>query len=315
MEHSHTTKPACAHTDIRRAGWIEQKLPPSFRPFAYLMRLDRPIGTWLLLFPGWWAILAASGGILGLGFRGAFVLSLFGLGAVIMRGAGCAVNDLWDRTLDRQVERTKSRPLAAGDITPFQAIFLIFVLLCIGFLILVQLPVLAILIGVGSLVLVWLYPLAKRVMWCPQLVLGLTFNVGVLMGWASLREELSAPAWVLYLAGICWTLGYDTIYAHQDKEDDALVGIKSTALWFGKRSPFYVAGFYGATVLLIYGAGWLTGEGLLFYVLWAVAAVHLIFQTVRWKPDDPANCLSVFRSNRDFGVLVLLAFASKSFGG
>lgn len=277
------------------------------------MRLDRPIGTWLLLLPGWWAILAASVGVSNLGIWGWYVLFLFGLGAILMRGAGCAINDLWDRKLDRQVERTKSRPLAAGDLTPLQAILLVLVLLWIGLLILVQLPASAILIGVASLSLVGLYPLAKRVIWCPQLVLGLTFNVGALMGWASLREEINAPAWILYLAGIFWTLGYDTIYAHQDKQDDALIGIKSTALWFGEKSPLFVAGFYGVAALMIYAAGWLTNQSPIFYGLWAIATLHLIQQVFRWNLDDPANCLAVFRSNRDFGLLVLLAFTIGKF--
>lgn len=310
MEHSHSIKPNTPHTDIRSGGWIEQKLPPHARPFAYLMRLDRPIGTWLLLLPGWWAILAAAGGVSGLGVWGWYVLFLFGLGAIIMRGAGCAINDLWDRKIDRQVERTKSRPLAAGDITPLQAILLILVLLWMGLLILVQLPTSAILVGVASLGLIGIYPLAKRVMQCPQLVLGFTFNVGALMGWASLRGEINTPAVLLYGAGICWTLGYDTIYAHQDKQDDALIGIKSTALWFAQRSPLFISGFYGAATLMIYFSGWLTNQGPLFYGLWAIATFHLIRQVSRWDLDNPASCLAVFRSNRDFGLLILLAFAS-----
>lgn len=274
------------------------------------MRLDRPIGTWLLLLPAWWGILAASGGVAALGPKEIWTFFLFGIGAVLLRGAGCTVNDIWDRDIDRKVERTRLRPLAAGDVGVGQAIFFAACLLGLGFLILIQLPRPAIVIGLLSLGLVVLYPLAKRVTWYPQLVLGLTFNIGVLIGWAAVTGQPPAlPAWILYLAGVFWTLGYDTIYAHQDKEDDARIGVRSTALRFGKKSPLCVMIFYAAFSALVYLAGFLGGKDAPFFFFWSLASLHLVWQTNRWDMDDPRNCLTLFRANRETGWLVLLSFA------
>lgn len=297
------------HTDIVKTGWVEQKLPRAARPYAYLMRLDRPIGTWLLLLPGWWAIVAGGAGVENMGWYGFYLLFLFGLGAVIMRGAGCVINDLWDIKYDRMVERTKSRPLAAGDIKPLQALFFLFFLLWVGLIILVQLPSPAIFIGIAVMALVVSYPLAKRVTWYPQFVLGLTFNIGALMGWAAIAGEVEAAAWVLYAAGLAWTLGYDTVYAHQDKADDAIVGVKSTALKFGAKSPVCVFWFYMLAAVLLYAAGMMLDVEWPFYLIWALATFHLIAQVAGWNMDDPASCLSVFRSNRNFGLIVMAAFA------
>lgn len=297
------------HSDIVKTGWVEQKLPPAFRPYAYLMRLDRPIGTWLLLLPGWWTIVAGGSGVENMGWYGFYLLFLFGVGAVIMRGAGCVINDLWDIKYDRMVERTKSRPLAAGDIKPLQALFFLFFLLWLGLIILVQLPSSAIFIGICVMVLVVTYPLAKRVTWYPQVVLGLTFNIGALMGWAAIVGELEPLAWVFYIAGLAWTLGYDTVYAHQDKADDAIVGVKSTALKFGDKSPVFVFWFYMVTAALLYAAGMLSDVQWPFYLIWALATFHLMMQVVSWDMNDPASCLSVFRSNRNFGLIVMAAFA------
>lgn len=279
------------------------------RPYAYLMRLDRPIGTWLLLLPGWWAIMAGGGGIDTMGWYGVWLLALFGIGAVIMRGAGCIINDLWDVKYDRMVERTRSRPLAAGDVSPRQALAALFILLWLGLLILVQLPGETICIGIAVMALVLTYPLAKRLTWYPQLVLGLTFNIGALMGWTAMVGGFEPEAWLLYFAGIFWTLGYDTIYAHQDKADDALIGIKSTALKFGDRSSAYVFWFYMAAALLLYLTGFSLDMAWPFYPLWSLAAFHLIVQVARWDMNDPVSCLATFRSNRNFGLLVFAAFA------
>ncbi len=316
MTEVNTTQPAstqdtvhAGHTDIVKTGWVEQKLPPAARPYAYLMRLDRPIGTWLLLLPGWWAIVAGGAGVENMGWEGFYLLILFGLGAVIMRGAGCVINDLWDIKYDRMVERTKSRPLAAGDIKPLQALFFLFFLLWVGLIILVQLPTPAILIGVLVMALVVSYPLAKRVTWYPQFVLGLTFNIGALMGWAAVVGELEPVAWVFYAAGLAWTLGYDTVYAHQDKADDAIVGVKSTALKFGEKSPLYVFWFYMVTAALLYVAGMMIDVQWPFYLIWALATFHLISQVIAWNMNDPASCLAVFKSNRNFGLIVMAAFA------
>lgn len=253
--------------------------------------------------------MAAGQGPLNMGWRGFYFIILFALGAVIMRGAGCVINDLWDRDIDAQVERTKSRPLAAGDVTPAKAFLFLFILSWFGLMILVQLTTTAIFLGLLSVLLIILYPLAKRVTWYPQFILGLTFNMGALMGWASMTGQLAWPALLLYMAGIAWTLGYDTIYAHQDKEDDAIIGIKSTALKFGDDSLRWIAGFYGATAFLLLLVGVLMNAYWGFYVGWAACCFHLIIQLYVWNKDDPVSSLNTFRSNRNFGLLVLLALA------
>lgn len=297
------------HTDIAKDDWVDRFLPHKARPYARLMRLDRPIGTWLLLWPCWWS--AALAGIEG-GREIGFMI-LFAIGAVIMRGAGCVLNDLYDRDIDGKVERTQTRPLVSGEISVFgAAVFLIFLLLA-GLAVLVQFNALTRWLGVGSLILVFTYPLAKRVTWWPQLVLGLTFNWGALLGWTAVRGEVGLPALLLYVAGIFWTLGYDTIYAHQDKRDDALVGIKSLALYLGERSRVWIGSFYAACLGLLVASGAAAGMGLLFFVLLLLPAAHAFWQLRTWKMDDPANCLARFRSNRDFGVLVFMAIAAGAF--
>ena len=286
-------------------GWIDRLLPRGARPYAYLMRLDRPIGAWLLLLPGWWAIMLAGGG----GLRGTDwgLMVLFGIGAVIMRGAGCVVNDMWDRDLDRMVERTRGRPLAAGTVSWRQALLFTGVLAGAGFLILIQMSTLAIILGVLTLPLIISYPLMKRVTWWPQAFLGITFNAGALIGWAAVTGHLSMAAWVLYGAGILWTLAYDTVYAHQDKDDDALVGIRSTARLFGTAGEKWVAGFYAVSWVGVLAAFLLAGAGWLSCVLLVVPALYAFLQIRVWRMDDPASSLMVFRASRDYGLLVLLA--------
>jgi 4-hydroxybenzoate polyprenyltransferase len=218
-------------TDIRTGGWVRY-LPRRMIPYALLARFDRPIGAWLLFLPGLWAIILAAQTV----YLGLWLVFLFGIGALVMRGAGCVVNDMWDRKMDRQVTRTAGRPLASGVLKPIDALVFLALLLAIGLLVLSQLDNAARLLGVISLVPVALYPLAKRVTWWPQVVLGVTFGWGVPMGYAASTGYLNWPALPLYGAAILWILGYDTIYAHQDRVDDALIGVRSTARLFGAHT-------------------------------------------------------------------------------
>lgn len=300
------------HTDIKRLVWIERILPAKLLPYASLARLDRPVGIWLLLLPGWWSIMLASGGIAGMGMREWSIFALFGIGAIVMRAAGCVINDLWDRDLDRQVERTRGRPLAAGTLTPKQGLVFLATLLLIGLIVLLQLNTTSIFLGFLTIPLIVLYPLMKRITWWPQAFLGLTFNFGALMGWSAVTGTLAAPAVLLYIAGIFWTIGYDTIYAHQDKEDDLMAGIKSTALKFGEKSRFWVAHFYGyALIFMLMATLYHTWEeSIIAAVLLLLAGGgHMLWQLKTWRTDDPASALRIFKSNRDFGLIVLAAFA------
>lgn len=295
------------HTDIKPGGWIA-RLPAGWRPYALLARLDRPVGIWLLLLPGWWAIALAAGGIDGLRGWPGVLMFLFAVGAIVMRAAGCAVNDLWDRQLDAQVARTKIRPLAAGTITPRQAFVFLFCLLVAGFVILLTTRSPAtIVLGFLTLPLIGAYPLMKRITWWPQLFLGIVFNFGALMGWAAVTGAVPAPALALYIGGIFWTLGYDTIYAHQDREDDARIGIKSTARRLGPASRPWVAGFYAMAFAFVVAAFVMARAGTMSYGLLSLAAAQFVWQVRTWDMDDPESCLRVFRSNRDWGVILLAA--------
>ncbi|WBV43417.1 4-hydroxybenzoate octaprenyltransferase [Pseudoroseomonas cervicalis] len=291
------------HTDIRALGWVAQ-LPPGARPYALLMRLDRPIGSWLLFLPGLWAFAMVAPGW----GTGLWLTLLFAIGSVVMRGAGCVVNDLWDRDLDRQVTRTAGRPLASGAVRPKQALAFLAALLAIGLAILLQLNPFCWLLGVVSLVPVALYPLAKRVTDFPQAVLGLTFSWAAPMGYAAATGHLDAPGLLLYAAAFLWILGYDTIYAHQDREDDALVGIRSTARFFAERTRAALVVFYGGMLALLLAAGAMAGMGWLFYPALLPAALLLVRQIRALDIHDPALCLALFRSNREVGLLVALAF-------
>lgn len=291
------------YTDIRDRGWIA-RLPESWRPYALLMRLDRPIGVWLLVLPGFWgiALLAPSW------TEGLRLFLLFAIGAVVTRGAGCVVNDLWDRELDRRVERTRGRPLASGAVSPRQALAFLTALGIVALAVLFQLNGTAIVVGLVSLVPVILYPLAKRVTDWPQAVLGMTFGWGALLGPAAAAGALGWEAALLYAASIAWILGYDTIYAHQDREDDALVGIRSTALKFGERTRPFLAACYGATLLLLALAGWVAGLGPWFWPALLLPAALLARQVAALDIRDPAHCLTLFRANREVGLAVTLAF-------
>ena len=279
-------------------------LPASWQAYALLMRLDRPIGVWLLLLPGLWAFAMAAPDW----GTGLWLTLLFALGATIMRGAGCVVNDLWDRELDKKVSRTAGRPLASGAVSVKQAVVFLAVLLLLGLVILLQLNWLCVILGVVSLVPVALYPAAKRVTDWPQAVLGLTFSWGAPMGYAAATGRLDAPGLVLYAAAFLWILGYDTIYAHQDREDDALVGVRSTARRFGERTRPFLLFCYGGAVALLLLAGFLAGSGVLFYPALLLPAVLLLWQVGRLDIHNPALCLRLFQRNREVGLLVALAF-------
>lgn len=293
-------------TDIRFD--LVSKLPRKAQPYALLMRLDRPIGWWLLLLPGWWAIALAGNGVTSLTGYNWYTLVLFLIGAIVMRGAGCVVNDLWDRDLDAKVERTRMRPLASGAVKPWQACIFLAFLLLIGLFILVQMPALTIWLGLASLVFIGVYPYMKRITWWPQAFLGITFNFGVLMGWAAVTGNISFSAVFMYAGAFFWTLGYDTIYAHQDKQDDQMVGIKSTALLFGERSKKWVGIFYTAAWVLIVAAAFLDQANILSSGLLLLPGLHLLLQVLLWNPDNPASSLRWFKSNRDCGLLFFLCF-------
>ena len=286
-------------TDIAATGWVAQ-LPPWLRPYALLLRLDRPIGAWLLFLPGLWGILL-PGVPAG---RTAGLIALFAVGSVVMRGAGCVVNDMWDRDLDRKVARTAGRPLASGALRMRQAAVLLAGLLVIGLGILLQLNRLCWGLGVGSLVLVALYPLAKRVTWWPQLMMGFTFGFGAPMGYTAATGRVDAAWAALYAAAILWDLGFDTIYAHQDREDDALAGVHSTARLFGEHTRPFLAACYVATLALLVLAGWLAGLAPWFYAGLVLPGALLAQQVIQLDIHDPAACLRLFRLNRETGLAV-----------
>ncbi len=292
-------------SDIQRGNWVDRALPAPARPYARLARLDRPIGTWLLLLPGWWA----------LAFTGTpwpylrFVV-LFAAGALLMRTAGCVINDLTDRKYDAKVARTADRPIASGQVSVPAAFVYLAVLLAISLVILLQFNGFAVAVGAASLVLVVAYPWFKRFTYWPQAFLGLTFNWGVLVAWAATSGGLEPPALSLYAAGFFWTLGYDTLYAHQDKEDDALVGIKSTALLFGDNSRRWVLAFYAIAVALLAATGVAAEMGVIYYAGLALAALHLAWQATRVDIADAKDCLAKFNSNRDFGLLLFAAIVA-----
>lgn len=282
----------------------DKLLTQKLKPYARLARLDRPTGWWLLLLPGWWAIALAAGRAGG-GMPDFGLLALFFAGAIIMRGAGCTLNDLADREFDAKVARTRSRPLPSGEVSVRGAVVFLMLLLTLALAILVQLNRLSISLGAASLGLVALYPFMKRWTNWPQLTLGLAFNWGALMGFAAVEGRLSAAAMSLYAGGVFWTLAYDTIYAHQDKEDDAVIGVKSSALALGSATVPWVAGFFFVSLVLIDLAGVLAGAGAIFHLGVAAAAVHAAWQLSRLNIDDPESCLRIFRSNRDFGFIIL----------
>lgn len=291
-------------TDIRKWRVIES-LPAKIRPYAYLMRLDRPIGTYLLLFPALWSLtlayLTTQNSISGYTFI--TLILLFSMGALVMRSAGCVINDIWDRNLDKKVERTRERPIASGAVSLKQAIGFLAILLGIGAIILFQLNAATIALGFISLIFVVAYPAMKRITWWPQAFLGLTFNFGALMGWTAVTGELSLISFLLYSGGFFWTLGYDTIYAHQDIEDDVMAGVKSTARIFQEKSKIWVAGFYAFCTLLLLSAV-ILATGQIYSALIALPAFSiLLYQLLSWDLESKPSSLSMFKANALFGGL------------
>jgi len=306
MNHdSHT--PSGKVADAQDRHWVDNWLFASLRPYARLARFERPIGWWLLLLPGWWAIaLAETGGALAetSGSINAKLLMLFLIGAIAMRGAGCTFNDVVDRDFDGKVERTRSRPIPSGQVSVRQAIAFLIGLSLIGLVVLLQLDPMAIWLGIASLGLVAVYPFMKRFTYWPQIFLGLAFNWSALVGWAAVTGQVPVSAWLLWLGGILWTLGYDTIYAHQDKEDDVRIGVKSTALKLGDATGKWLTGFFAGALILIDAAGWLAGAGLLFHAGVAGAGMHAVWQLTRLDINNPDSCLKMFRANRNFGLII-----------
>jgi 4-hydroxybenzoate polyprenyltransferase len=284
-------------------NWVDTLAPSWLRPYLRLARLDRPIGSWLLLLPCWWssalAAIAAHARAPSLAH-----IVLFFIGAFAMRGAGCTWNDIVDRHLDASVERTRSRPIPSGQVSVLQAALFLVLQALIGLAVLISFNGFAILLGIASLAIVAVYPFMKRITYWPQIVLGLAFSWGALMGWAAAFGNLAAPALLLYAGSISWVIGYDTIYAHQDREDDALIGIKSTALLFGPRTKPMLVLFYAVAVVLIGAAGYLAGAGWPFALGLALFAAHLGWQIVRLETGDSDNCLAVFKSDRDAGLIL-----------
>ncbi|KAK1325689.1 hypothetical protein QJS10_CPA01g00105 [Acorus calamus] len=283
-------------------SWIDVYLPKSARPYAYLSRLDKPIGTWLLAWPCMWSItLAADPGTL----PDLKMMTLFGCGAVLLRGAGCTVNDLLDRDIDVKVERTKLRPVASGILTPFQGLSFLGVQLFLGLGILLQLNNYSRVLGASSLLLVFSYPLMKRFTFWPQAYLGLTFNWGALLGWTAVKGSLDpAITLPLYGAGVFWTLVYDTIYAHQDKEDDLKVGVKSTALRFGNLTKHWVSGFATACISSLAICGYNADLEWPYYAFLMAASGQLGWQIWTVDLSSRADCNKKFVSNKWFGALI-----------
>jgi 4-hydroxybenzoate polyprenyltransferase len=288
-------------------NWVDGLAPRWTRPYLRLARLDRPIGSWLLLLPCWWSV-----GLAGVAAHqpvNLWHVALFFVGAFAMRGAGCTWNDIVDRNLDAKVERTRSRPIPSGQVTVTAGAVFLVVQALVGLAVLVQFNRFAIVCGIASLAIVAVYPFMKRVTYWPQIGLGLSFSWGALMGWAAAFGRLDPPAYLLYAGSIAWVIGYDTIYAHQDREDDALIGIHSTALLFGARTKPMLAVCYGVAVVLLALAGMSAHMGLVAVLGLSAFALHLAWQIARLDIDDPDNCLVVFKSNRDAGLLLFAALA------
>jgi 4-hydroxybenzoate polyprenyltransferase len=300
--------------DAPPENWVDRFAPRATRPYLRLSRADRPIGTWLLLIPCWWGLALAVAATGSPRLFDLWIAAGCGIGAVLMRGAGCTWNDLTDRDIDGAVARTRSRPLPSGQVTPRAALVWMVAQALVAFAILLTFPPFAIALGIASLALVCVYPFAKRFTWWPQIFLGLAFNWGALLAWAAHAERLGAAPLLLYGAGIAWTLFYDTIYAHQDREDDALIGVKSTARLFGESTPHWLAIFLAASVLAA-GAAVLAalpagGGRTLALAGVAAFALHLGWQLRRLRIDDPERCLRLFRSNRDAGLLLAAGLAA-----
>jgi 4-hydroxybenzoate polyprenyltransferase len=286
-------------------NWVDSFAPTVTRPYLRLARLDRPIGSWLLLMPCWWSVGLA--GMQADHLPSLWHIVLFFIGAFAMRGAGCTWNDLVDRDLDTKVERTRSRPIPSKQVTVAQATVFMLAQALVGLLVLIQFNRFTVMCGLASLLVVAIYPFMKRITYWPQIVLGMAFSWGALMGWPAAFGRLDWPAIVLYAGSISWVIGYDTIYAHQDREDDLMIGIKSTALLFGERTATMLTIFYSGAVVLIGIAGLMAGGRLIFVLGLIAFAAHLAWQVLRLDIHDPAHCLRQFKSNRDAGLILFAA--------
>jgi len=295
--------------DAVLGDWVD-RVPPRVQPYLRLMRLDRPIGTWLLYWPCVFGLMlgATAADRPFTSLRDWWLIVLFGIGSIVMRGAGCTFNDIVDRDIDAKVARTRGRPIPSGAVSVQHAWLFLAGQCAVGLLILLQLNWLSIALGVASLLLVAGYPFMKRITWWPQAWLGLTFNWGALLGFAAQTGRIDLADVMLYAGLFFWTLGYDTIYAHQDKEDDALIGVKSTALLLGDRSKQWILGFYAVAFTLVLASGFTDHAGWPFAFVMLAAGGHFLWQVRALNIADPEKCLKLFRSNRDAGALIAVAF-------
>lgn len=292
-------------SDAPRGNWVDRLLPGRARAYARLARLDRPIGWWLLLWPCWWSSALASS-FDGSQFPAPLHLLLFLIGAVVMRGAGCTYNDIVDRKIDAEVARTRSRPIPSGQVGVAGALVLLVVLALIGLAVLIQFNTFAILLGIASLATIAIYPFLKRITNWPQIGLGISFSWGALMGWAVLLGNLDWPPIILYVGCIFWVIGYDTIYAMQDKEDDALAGVRSTARLFGARAKSLIAFSYSCAIILFAVSFWMAETGVIAFMGLGLGAAHLAWQVKTLNAENAERCLKLFRSNRDYGWIIFL---------
>jgi 4-hydroxybenzoate polyprenyltransferase len=292
-----------AVADAGAKNWADRFAPDALLPYLQLARADRPIGFWLLALPCFWSVALAYRSN-GAAYPDPWLLVLFAVGAFVMRGAGCTYNDIVDRDIDKEVARTRSRPLPSGQVRLTQAVGFMVALCLIGLIVLLNFNAFTIWLGLGVLPIVAIYPFVKRVSYWPQAVLGLAFSWGALLGYAAVEGWLDWPALILYAGAVAWTIGYDTIYAHQDREDDSLLGLKSTALKFGRATRVWLAGLYGIAWVAITAAGILAEAETVFLLGMVAAGAHLVWQVATLDIDDAENCLKRFRSNREFGTIV-----------
>lgn len=297
--------------DAKRGNWVDRFLPVTVRPYAQLARWDRPIGWWLLLLPCWWSLALASG-VAGRAFPSPWFALLFLIGAIVMRGAGCTYNDIVDRDIDAAVARTRRRPIPSGRVSRSAAAAFLVAQALIGLAVLVQFDRFSIILGLCSLIPVAIYPFMKRITHFPQFVLGLSFSWGALMGWSVVLGRLDPPAFLIYIAAILWTFAYDTIYAHQDREDDALIDLGSTARFFERSTPKLLTVCYGAAVLLIGLAMYIADAKIIAFVGLAGFARQLAWQVEKFDADDGELCLRLFKSNRDAGLILTVGLVADS---
>ena len=297
---------AATVADAGAQNLVDRFAPAALVPYLRLARADRPIGFFLLALPCFWSVALAARSV-GEAYPDPWLLLLFAVGALVMRGAGCTYNDIVDRDIDAKVARTRSRPLPSGQVTTKAAAIFMLVLCLIGLAVLLSFNTFTVWLGLGVLPIVALYPFVKRISHWPQAVLGLAFNWGALLGWPAVLGRLDWPAVVLYVGAVCWTIGYDTIYAHQDRYDDGLLGLKSTALRFGRATKVWLTLLYGLAWIAITAAGLMASAGTAFLIVMIAAGAQLAWQIATLDIDDAENCLTRFRSNRDFGLIVLAA--------